>query len=114
MHSCEEAIAHIQQFYKVFESYRWVGEEMVIRIKKPLTSKSLTNLNEQFRDTLLKPEIEQSEIPPEEPDDRDWTVNPMFRSEHQSLARLVLTPKKTDFGTLRLLIDTINNSETED
>ena len=29
------------------------------------------------------------------------------------LPRLVLTPKKTDFGMLRLLIDTINNSETE-
>jgi hypothetical protein len=30
------------------------------------------------------------------------------------MARLVLTPKKTDFGMLRLLIDTINESPTED
>jgi hypothetical protein len=37
----------------------------------------------------------------------------MFRGQKDDLTRIVLTPKKTDFGTLRLLIDTINDSETE-
>lgn len=26
-HSCEETIAHIEQFYRVFESYRWMREK---------------------------------------------------------------------------------------
>ena len=30
------------------------------------------------------------------------------------MPRLVLTPEKTDFGTLRLFIDAINESETVD
>ena len=52
-------------------------------------------------------------ILPEEAEQRPWSVGSMFRGQKDDLTRIVLTPKKTDFGTLRLLIDTINDSETE-
>jgi hypothetical protein len=52
-------------------------------------------------------------ILPEEAEQRPWSVGAMFRGQIDDLTRLVLTPKKTDFGMLRLLIDTINDAETE-
>ncbi|MEI6337952.1 MAG: TIGR00730 family Rossman fold protein [Verrucomicrobiota bacterium] len=113
LHSCDEAIAHIQQFYRVFDSYRWVREKMVIRVKKPLTPASLRALNERFRDTLLTGQIEQTDILPDEAEEHQWTVSGIFRGDKESLPRIVLVPKKTDFGTLRLLIDEINQSDTE-
>ncbi len=113
LHSCDEAIAHIQQFYRVFDSYRWVREKMVIRVKKPLTPASLRTLNERFRDTLLTGQIEQTDILPDEAEEHQWTVSGIFRGDKESLPRIVLVPKKTDFGTLRLLIDEINQSDTE-
>jgi len=111
-HSCEEAIEHIQQFYKVFDSYRWLREKMLIRIKRPLTAESLSKLNQKFRDILVSGSIEQAGIVPEEAEQRPWSVGAIFRGEVDDLTHLVLTPKKTDFGMLRLLIDTINTSAT--
>ena len=114
-HSCEETIAHIQQFYRVFDSYRWLRERMVIRIKRRLTAQALRDLNEKFRPILVAGEIEQTGMLPEEDQEQQWAVGSIFRgSQEEEMARLVLTPKKTDFGMLRLLIDTINESPTED
>lgn len=101
-HSCEEAIDHITQFYKVFVSYRWVREKMVIRLKCRLTERSIDVLNDQFKDILVSGCITQTKALPEEAGEPDIA----------GLPRLVLVPKKTDFGMLRLLIDSINNSET--
>lgn len=102
-HNCDEAVDHILQFYRIFQSYRWVREKMVIRIKSRLADRSLDVLNDQFGDILVDGRIEQTSALPEE------SVEP----EIAALPRLVLTPKKTDFGMLRLLIDTINTSETQ-
>lgn len=101
-HDCDEAVAHVLQFYKVFESYRWVREKMVIRIKRPLADDSVAALNDQFKGILISGCIEQTGPLPEESEDASIA----------HLPRLVLTPKKTDFGMLRLLIDTINKSAT--
>lgn len=101
-HSCDEAIDHITQFYKVFVSYRWVREKMVIRLQRRLTERSIDVLNDQFKDILVSGRIVQADALPEEAGEPDIA----------DLPRLVLTPKKTDFGMLRLLIDSINNSET--
>jgi hypothetical protein len=73
----------------------------------------LAKLNEKFHDILVSGSIEQTGILPEEAEQRPWSVGAMFRGEVDDLTRLVLTPKKTDFGMLRLLIDTINDAETE-
>ena len=112
LHSCDEAIDHIRQFYRVFDSYRWVHEKMVIRIKNPLTPESLAALNGEFRGILVSGTIEQTGILPEEAEQRPWSVGASFRGGKDDLTRLVLTPKKTDFGMLRLLIDKINMSDT--
>lgn len=101
-HDCDAAIEHILQFYRVFHSYRWVREKMVMRLNKRLTQNAVNVLNERFQSILATGKISQTKALPEERGDR----------EIAGLPRLVLTPKKRDFGMLRLLIDAVNDSET--
>ena len=101
-HSVDEAIAEIEQFYRNFHSYRWVKEKMVIRIKEPLTKSALQKLNKDFDKTLKADTIVQTTALPEESKDTHLS----------HYHRIVLTPDRRDFGTLRLLIDAINVAET--
>lgn len=88
---------------------------MVIRIKRPLTAGSLHQLNEKFGRILVSGAIEQTGTLPGEADGRRWKVGSIFRGDQEEeMPRLVLTPEKTDFGTLRLFLDAINESQTED
>jgi uncharacterized protein (TIGR00730 family) len=103
-HDVDRAVNEIKNFYKVFHSYRWVRDEMVIRINKRLTPQDLENLNQQYDHLLLTGHIRQTVALPEEGDD----------PECAALPRLVLTPHKREFGLLRVLINAINDSATQD
>jgi hypothetical protein len=96
----DRAVEEIKHFYKVFHSYRWVRDEMVIRLNKKITPRALENLNQQFDHLLASGHIVQREALPEEADDR----------ASKDLPRLVLIPHKREFGMLRLLINAINDS----
>lgn len=100
-HDIDRAVKEIKHFYKVFHSYRWVRDEMVIRINQRLTPAALENLNQQFDHLLASGHIVQREALPEEADDRASIYLP----------RLVLIPHKREFGMLRLLINAINDSQ---
>jgi Possible lysine decarboxylase len=99
-HDVDRAVEEIKHFYKVFHSYRWVRDEMVIRINGRLTPHALETLNQQFDHLLISGHIVQREALPEEADDVSV----------KDLPRLVLTPYKREFGMLRLLINAINDS----
>ncbi len=99
-HDVERAVNEIKHFYKVFHSYRWVRDEMVIRINKKLTPMALENLNQQFDHLIATGHIVQREALPEEADNKDIA----------HLPRLVLVPHKREFGLLRLLLNAINDS----
>ncbi len=99
-HDVERAVHEIKHFYKIFHSYRWVREEMVIRINYRLTPYALETLNEQFDHLLSGGHIIQREALPEESDDHAVA----------DLPRLVLLPNKRDFAMFRLLINAINDS----
>ncbi len=101
-HSPEQAVQEILKFYKVFHSYRWVREKMVIRVNARLTDASVAALNERFDGLLAADEIGQSEALAEEQDE----------TKLAGLPRIVLTPHKRDFGMIRTLLDAINESET--
>lgn len=102
-HSPEEAVQEILKFYSVFHSYRWVRERMVIRINKKLTATAIKDLNERFVKLLVSGDITQTKALPEEHEEPHL----------QDLFRIVLVPDKHDFGSIRLLIDAINEAETE-
>ena len=99
-HDVDRAVSEIKNFYKVFHSYRWVRDEMVIRINRRLTPSALESLNQQFDHLIAAGHIVQREALPEESDDRSVA----------HLPRLVLIPHKREFGMLRLLINAINSS----
>ncbi len=101
-HDLDQGIREILHFYSNFHSYRWLREKMIIRIQKPLTPAALAKLNADFDSLLAADNITQTSALPEEADE----------TRIANLPRLVLTPHKRDFGSIRLLIDFINNAET--
>ncbi len=102
-HDPDEAVRIITTFYRNFQSYRWVREKMVIRVQKRLSGDALEELNRRFDTLLAADRIVQTTPLPEEKD------------EHllAELPRIVLTPHKRDFGSIRLLLDAINDATTE-
>lgn len=98
------ALNEILHFYRNFHSYRWVRERMVIRVRHRLTEGALAKMNRDFDHLLAADRIIQSEALPEEHSELHLRQYP----------RIVLTPHRRDFGTLRLLLDAINNAETEE
>jgi len=103
VHSIKEATAEISQFYTVYHSARWVGEELVIRICHRLSNKAIVDLNEKFVDIVRTGEIVQGGALSQEKNEPEiW-----------DLPRLILTPYRRSFGRFRQLIDAINSSSIE-
>lgn len=102
-HNVDEAIAEIAQFYRVFRNYRWVGERLVMRLEQRLAPAGLQKLNTDFSDILVGGEIIQTTALPEEQNE----------PELANLPRLVLAPKRKNFGRIRQLINAVNTAETE-
>ena len=99
-HDADAAIQEILQFYNVYHSTRWVGEQLVIRICRRLSKSAVAQLNEKFSDLVREGEIVQGgALPPEKNEPKIW-----------SLPRLILTPYRDNFGRFRQLIDAINAS----
>ncbi len=96
----DAAVREILQFYKVYHSTRWVGEQLVIRICQRLSSAAVAELNKEFSDLVREGEIIQgSALRPEKNEPQIW-----------ELPRLILTPHRNNFGRMRQLIDAINAS----
>lgn len=100
VHTAQEAAAEITQFYKIFHSSRWVGEQFVIRLNHSLSNKAVADLTAQFSDIVRCGEIVQRRALPEEKDERDIS----------NLPRLIFTPFRARHGRFRQLIDAINSS----
>ena len=97
-----EAVQEILHFYSVYQSSRWVGERLVIRINQTLSERALAKLNEDFSDLVRTGEIVQGAALRQEKNEPEiW-----------SLPRLVLTPHRRSFGRFRQLIDAINASRS--
>jgi hypothetical protein len=75
---------------------------MVIRIRHKLTEKAIDVINAAFDDVLVGNNVTQDVALPEERNEPD--IN--------QLPRLILTPKRKNFGRFRKLIDAVNAAET--
>ena len=96
----DAAVAEILQFYKIYHSARWVGEQLVVRINRALSKSAIVDLNKKFADLLREGEIVQgAALRPEKNEPEIW-----------NLPRLILTPHRNNFGRFRQLIDAINAS----
>jgi hypothetical protein len=94
----EEAAAEITRFYRVFHSYRFVGESLAIRLRHPLPAATVSEISLRFSDILKGP----ADQVPQALDGE--------RGEFQELPRLVLPFNRSGFSRLRQLIDFLNAS----
>src|SRR6202045_4107798 len=93
-----EAVQEILHFYSVYQSSRWVGEQLVIRMSKKLSSSALEKLNQDFSDIVRTGVIVQGTALRQEKNEPEiW-----------DLPRLILTPHRRSFGRFRQLIDAMN------
>ena len=98
VHTPDEAVEEILNFYRIYHSARWVGDHLVVRLTSRLREESVTRLNEQFADIIRTGEIVQTTAMRQEKNEPEiW-----------DLPRLVLQPHRRSFGRFRELIDAIN------
>ena len=97
-HSAEEALDYFDLFYKNYHSMRYVGDSVSIRIKTQLSAAAIEKANQKFPDLFKDGKLHASQPLPQEDNE----------PEIKHLPRLVFTWTKKDFGTLRHLIDFIN------
>lgn len=99
--SPQEAIDHIDQFYRIFHSYRFIDKQICIRLVRDISSECLAHINANFKDIIREGSAELCPALPEEADE------PLL----MKLPRLVFSIKRGNYGRLRQLIDLINLSE---
>lgn len=96
--SVAEATAVITGFWRNYDSLRWVGDELVLRLRAEPTAAEVAQLDERFRDMLSTGRIERTAPLPIEVSDGDVL----------DLPRLVLHLDQRTVGGLFRLIDAIN------
>jgi uncharacterized protein (TIGR00730 family) len=91
------AVEVIRQFYRVYHSSRYVGDEFVMRLKVAICDRDLEFLNQEFGDVVASGKIIQTTALTEE-----------LADPTADLPRLVFKFDRRDFGRLYQMIDNIN------
>jgi uncharacterized protein (TIGR00730 family) len=90
-----DAVQRILRFYHRYHSSRYVDDQFVIRLKRPLTDAQVDELDHEFRPLVKSGRIHQTGVLEGE-------------EEHHALPRLKFHFAKRGFGRLRRMIDRIN------
>jgi uncharacterized protein (TIGR00730 family) len=98
----EAAAREIEGFWRNYDSIRWVGDQLVVRLRAAPTDDELAGLNDRFADLLTGGRIERTEPLPAERSTRDVL----------DLPRLVLRFNPRHSGRLRAFIDALNRLPT--
>jgi hypothetical protein len=98
--SADAAVEEITRFYRTFHSYRFVKQDLVIRLNHAPTPALIDRLDRDFADILTDGNVRQTEPMAEEADDPDTL----------SLPRLLMRFNRADFARLRRMIDVINDA----
>ena len=95
--SVDQAAAEVLQFYRVYHSMRYVGNDLVLRLTNRLPGPLLERINDEYAGHILdEGRIEQCDALPAE------------NGEYAMLPRLKMHFDRKSFGLLRRLVDTIN------
>jgi hypothetical protein len=94
----EEAVEEIRLFYKRYHSIRFVGRQLAIRIKTPLSDSQIQDVRTGFKDLLTEGTFEQRGPLPEELEEPNL----------KDLSRLVFSFNRRSAGRFRQLIDHLN------
>jgi len=95
--SAADAADHVERFYRNYHSSRYVRDDLIIRIRKPLREKDLDALNDEFTDELV----------------RDGRIVQRgaydIEEDHLDLPRICFHHNRRKYGVVRRLIDRIND-----
>ncbi len=92
------AVDEIIGFYSVYNSMRYVRDQLILRLNREPSDELVDRLNTEFADILVSGKIVKSAVHRLETDD-----------EHlKSLPRLMMHFNRRNFGRLRQMIDLIN------
>lgn len=96
------AVGEVMNFYRVFDSMRYIRDALVLRLKADPSDEYLVTLNEQFKDVVVSGQIERVGVHPFESDENHLS----------HLTRLRLKFNRRHIGRLRQLIDQLNRDLT--
>lgn len=102
-HDVDEAVNEIVTFYRRYHSYRFVNNNLIVRLTSPVTAEELEHLNQYYSDLLESGAIETAESPHGE----------RFDSSLESLPALKIHFKMGRFGRLREMIDWLNSCDVD-
>ena len=100
--SVTAAVDEITGFYRNYDSLRWVGKKLVLRLKAEPTDAEISALDERFGDMVIDGDIERTGPLPVELEDDDRV----------DLPRLVLRLNQFRVGELFRLIRAVNALES--
>lgn len=100
--SVDDAVAEIIGFWRNYDSLRWVGKRLVLRLRAEPTDAEVGTLNEQFGDLLQEGRIERSGPVSAEVSGRDKV----------DLPRLVMVWNQFRIGSLHRLIRALNRLDS--
>jgi uncharacterized protein (TIGR00730 family) len=101
--SVETAVGEILQFFKVYQSMRYVKNKLVLRLKEAPTPELLSAINVEFADIVNGGEFTVGGPLGEEKDEPDLAALP----------RLIFRFNRRSLGRLRQLIDALNRGQIE-
>jgi len=96
--SADEAIAYIEEFYRVYHSIRYVGSTTVIRLNREVSAATLKLINQTFKDILTGGDIRPGPATKKEVQENDLI----------GLPRLVMKFNRRNYGRLYEMIGVIN------
>ena len=100
--SIDEAVEEITGFWRNYDSLRWVGKRLVLRLRAEPTDAEVADLNDRFADLILEGDIERSgPLAPE-----------VSGADKVDLPRLVLVLNQFKIGSLHRLIRAVNQLES--
>jgi uncharacterized protein (TIGR00730 family) len=98
VHTVHDAVKEVTDFYKVYDSIRYVGDSTILRLKKELSASQIEKLNKKFKDILISGRIECCKPVKEE----------IKTSDKLDLFRLSMNFDRNSYGKLTALIREIN------
>jgi len=96
--SVDEAVAEVRQFYRVYHSMRYVRDDLLLRLNRPISPETLDSLRGEFRDIVPSGDIRLTTADPYEANEPNL----------KNLPRLRFHFDRHKIGRLRMLVDTIN------
>jgi uncharacterized protein (TIGR00730 family) len=96
--SLDEATAEILDFYRVYHSMRYVGGDLVLRLRRRLPEALLKQIRTEFADIVSSGTFDQTEASPAEAND----------SAAAGMPRLRFHFDRKNLGRLRMLVNLIN------